>query len=312
MFDTVRNVRLKTAAASAGIVIIATILGAGVSAADTKGKLTEVSLQNTLPVTVEVTFSGDEALKKISPYQSGGNGPARVVGKVPDGITIKWEAKPKNDQDKNQFTGCKGEKKVSGSTATIVVSTDSCGKSSANAASKTGAGNTQANDKTDKDKTDKDKTEKDKTSNDKKANEKKADDKAANNKTSNDKTANNKKDNDKTSGNSADSAGGTMQVTLENTLDNDAVRLRIWDLVDGGASYLEIDSIGAATFNGKPSGVKNTSNFNAKKDKSGKYSIEVEWHCGDRGGVAKYKDSVNKIQIVKSGDGCELKNVKKL
>src|SRR3954451_21809251 len=98
MFDLVRNARTRAVAASAGIVVVATIIGAGVSAADTpKAKVTEVSLQNTLKVTVEVTFSGDEALKKISPWQSSGDGSARVIAKVPDGTTVKWEAKPKND-----------------------------------------------------------------------------------------------------------------------------------------------------------------------------------------------------------------------
>ena len=140
MFDTLRNVRMQAAAASAGIVFIATVVGTGMSAADTpKGKLTEVSLQNTLKVTVEVTFSGDEGLKKIGAWQSSGDGSAHIVGKVPDGTTIKWTARPKHDQDKNQFTACTGEKKVSGTSTTIVITPDGCSK--ANAAPKPEASN---------------------------------------------------------------------------------------------------------------------------------------------------------------------------
>jgi len=295
MFDTLRNTRMKTAASSAGIVVIATMIGAGVSVADTKGKLTEVSLQNTLPITVEVTFSGDETLKKISPYQTAGNGPARVIGKVADGITIKWEAKPKNDQDKNKYIGCKGEKKVSGATTTIVMSADNCGK--ANAAPKADTTNNQANSKPSE-----------KSPDAKAASDKAAKDKAAKDKTDNEKTANNK-----TSGNSADSAGGTLQITFQNTMDNQAVSsMRIWDLAVPGSSSLDISSIGAATLDGKPSGFKNTINFTAKKDKGGKYNIEVELHCDKYGNTAKYKDAVTTIPIVKSSDGgCELKNVKK-
>jgi hypothetical protein len=269
MFDAL-HVRMK-AVAAAGIIIIATIIGAGVSAAETPkakvtDKVTEVSLQNALKISVAVTFSGTEALQKKGSVSSVGD-KAQVIGNVPDGTTIKWEAKPKTDQDKNMFTACKGEKKVSGLKDTIVMSSDSCTK--ANAAAKTGTSDTQAN--------------------------------------------------NKTPAKSADNDAGSIQITFENTTDNQTVSLKITDQATPGVTQ-EISSIASATNNGTPwpSAVKNTATATVKKDKSGKYNIEVNWNCRDNdgrgkyshGGDAKYNDSASTMQIVKSSDGCALKTAK--
>jgi hypothetical protein len=278
MFDVLRNGRMK-AAASAGTIIIATMIGAGVCAADTPkaktaDKVTEVSLQNALKVTVEVTFTGDEALKKISPWQSSGDG-TRVIGKFPDGTNIKWQAKPKNDQDKNQFTSCKGEKKISGSSATIVMSLDSCSK--ANAASKSDASKTQANSKT-----------------------------SEKGSGSGSGSAAPKTDTSKTPDKNADS-GETIKITFDNTMDNqEGVSLRIWDVAVPGV--IQETSMSAGILNGKPSTLRHTTSATGKKDKSGNYNIEVEFHCGNRGGNEKVKGSASTLLIVKSGNGgCELK-----
>jgi hypothetical protein len=97
----------------------------------------------------------------------------------------------------------------------------------------------------------------------------------------------------------------TMKITFENLMEKEALSLRIWDQVgDPDRSPLEISPIGAGTIDGKPSGFKNTYDFTARKDKSGKFDIEVEWHCGNKGGNQKIKGSVSKIQFV---DKCELK-----
>jgi hypothetical protein len=123
MFDTLRNNRMKTAAASAGVVVaMATLLGAGKAAAEPKQ--TAVKIQSQLPVTVEVTFTGITV--SGGTYQIASNGEARPLGNAPDGTTIKWVAKPKNPDDKGKFTQCKGEKKVAGLTSTIVLTADSC------------------------------------------------------------------------------------------------------------------------------------------------------------------------------------------
>ncbi len=281
MFDVLRNGRIKAAAATAGTVVIATIIGAGMCAADTPkakttNKVTEVSLQNALKVTVEVTFTGDEALKKISPWQSTGDG-TRVIGKFPDGTNIKWEAKPKSDQDKNQFTSCKGEKKISGSSATIVMSPDSCSR--ANAAPKSDANN--------------------------KTSEKGTDSSSSAPKNS----ASNTQGNNKTSGNSGDGAGKSIKITFDNTMDNqEGVSLRIWDEAVPGV--IQETSMAPAMLNGKSTGHSHTTSATGKKDKSGNYSIDIEFHCGNRGGNVKIKGSASTIQVVKSSNGgCELKKL---
>ena len=60
MFETLQNLRTKSAAMAAGTVVAATMIGAGVAAAEPKS--TDLKLQSKLPVTVEVKFSGDKAL----------------------------------------------------------------------------------------------------------------------------------------------------------------------------------------------------------------------------------------------------------
>ena len=86
MLDRLRNMR-GTPLSSAGTVVIATIIGAGVAAADTK--VTEVKLQNKSGVTLEVTITdGDAALKKKGAIQSASGNDARSIGTVPDGTKI--------------------------------------------------------------------------------------------------------------------------------------------------------------------------------------------------------------------------------
>jgi hypothetical protein len=137
MLDTFRNKRMMAATRSAGIVGIATIIGSGVAAADPKA--TEVKLQNKSGVALEVTITdGDAMLKKKGSIEFAA-GDARSIGTVPDGTTLKWVATPKRDDDKNRFTGCKGDKKVSGSKDTVVIEEKNCNKSSAATAAKTPA-----------------------------------------------------------------------------------------------------------------------------------------------------------------------------
>jgi hypothetical protein len=275
MFDTLRR---KTAAAAAGTAIVATMLGSSVATADPKS--TEVKLQSNLPVTVEVTLSGDKALQKVSPWQAVADGKAYSVAKVPDGTTVKWEAKPKNDQDKSRFTSCKGQKSASGGSVTVVMSESDCTKSSASATPP---------------KSDASKNPAPKTDDGNKKND----------------TGDKKTDN-KTSGTGSGSGDSDIKLTLENTMDNDAVSFRIWDKGLPGV-ITEISSIGAATLNGKKWDVRNTDTISVKKDKAGKYTLDIEWHCGNRGGFAKYKDSSTKIQVVRASDGgCELKGAAKL
>ena len=296
MFEMLQNLRTKSAAMAAGTVVAATMFGAGVAAAEPKS--TDVKLQSKLPVTVEVKFSGDKALEKVSPWQAGANGEAHSVGKVPDGTTIKWEAKPKNDQDKNRFTACHGQKTVTGLTTTITMSEDDCSKAAATAAPKPAPAPSPKADDTSK----KDAPKADDTS-------KKDAPKADTNKKTD--TANNKTDG-KGSGSGSGSGDDDLKLTLENTMDNDAVSFRIRDQGVPGVT-IEISSIGAATLNGKKWDVKNTDTISVKKDKGGKYTLDIEWHCGNRGGFAKYKDSSTKIQVVRASDGgCELKGAAKL
>ena len=284
MFEALQNLRTKSAALAAGTVVAATMLGAGVAAAEPKS--TDVKLQSKLPVTVEVKFSGDKGLEKVSPWQATANSEPHSVGKVPDGTTIRWEAKPKNDQDKNRITSCRGQKTVTGLTSTITISKDDCSKAAATAAPKPApapAPKAEDTSKKDAPKTDPKKTD----------------------------TANNKTDN-KSSGSGAGSGDGEIKLTLENTMDNDAVSFRIWDKGLPGV-ITEISGISAATLNGKKWDAKNTTTTAVKKDKDGKYTLEIEWHCGNRGGFAKYKDSSTKIQVVRVSDGgCELKGAAKL
>ena len=282
MFETLPNLRMKAAAMAAGTAVAATLIGSGMAAADPKS--TDVKLQSKLPVTVEVKFTGDKALEKAGPWQAAANGEAHSVGKVPDGTTIKWEAKPKTDQDKSRFTACRGQKTVTGLTTTITMSEDDCSKAAASAAPKPAPAPPPKADDTSK---------KDDAS--KKDTPKKTD------------TANNKTDN-KSSG----SGDGEIKLTLENTMDNDAVSFRIRDKGLPGV-ITEISGISAATLNGKKWDAKNTDTISVKKDKGGKYTLEIEWHCGNRGGFAKYSDSSTKIQIVRSSDGgCDLKGAAKL
>jgi hypothetical protein len=145
MLDTFRNKRMMAATRSAGIVGIATIIGSGVAAADPKA--TEVKLQNKSGVALEVTITdGDAMLKKKGSIEFAA-GDARSIGTVPDGTTLKWVATPKRDDDKNRFTGCKGDKKVSGSKDTIVIEEKNCNKSSAAAPPKIdqGGGSAKSN-----------------------------------------------------------------------------------------------------------------------------------------------------------------------
>jgi hypothetical protein len=288
MFGTIRMMRAKTAATAAATAIVATMIGAGVAAADPKS--TEVKLQSKLPVTVEVTFSGDKALQKVSPWQAAGDDKAYPVARVPEGTSVKWEAKPKNDQDKNRFTSCRGQKSASGSSVTIVISEDSCTKGTASAAPKADTSKNPAPKTDDANKKDAPKADGSNKKND---------------------TANNKTDN-KTSGTGSGSGDGDIKLTLENTMDTEAVSFRIWDQAVPGV-IIEISGIAAATLNGKKWDAKNTDTISVKKDKGGKYTLDIEWHCGNRGGFAKYKDSASKIQIVKTSDGgCDLKGAAKL
>ena len=135
MFDTLRNHRTKAAAASAGVVAIAALLGASNAAADTKKTttsdtkktVTAVKIKSQLPVTVIVTFSG----ASIGDYQATPGGDAHELAKVDDGTTIRWVAKPKNEADKSQFVQCKGDKKVSGLSDTLTLTDSSCEKAAA-------------------------------------------------------------------------------------------------------------------------------------------------------------------------------------
>jgi hypothetical protein len=113
--------------------------------------------------------------------------------------------------------------------------------------------------------------------------------------------------NNKKSGNGAGSAAEKITITFENTMDDQAVSLRIYD--EAGTqplSYTDVSSIAPATFSGKPSGLKNTFDHTVTKDKSGKFDIRVSLDCGRGGGTGgvEYKGLVSKIQIVK---GCQLK-----
>jgi len=64
MLDRLRNARIMAAATSAGIIFIATIIGAGVAAAQTKTapqKTTDVMIQNNLQVSVQIRWLNGES-----------------------------------------------------------------------------------------------------------------------------------------------------------------------------------------------------------------------------------------------------------
>jgi hypothetical protein len=278
MFD----IRMRPAASSAGIVVIATIIGAGVAAADPK--VTEVKLQNKSGVTLEVTITdGDATLKKKGPIQSVAGNDARSIGTVPDGTTLKWVATPKRDDDKNRFTGCKGDKKVSGSTDTIVIEEKNCSKSSATTAPKTDASS------------------------------KKADNEKSGNGQGSGSAANAPPKTGTSSGQGSGSNKGTIK--LENTMDDVVVvDVKLSDELDNPYNRTEISSIPSKkTIEVKP---------DFTKDKSGKFDITISFSCwkdGDgnksiySGGLLKYKGSGTTIQIEKTKnqktkeDECRLK-----
>jgi hypothetical protein len=265
---------MMAGATSAGIIAIATIAGAGVSAADTK-KVTEVKLQNKSGVTIEVTITdGDAALKKKGAIQSAPGNEARTIGTVPDGTTLKWEATPKYDRDKNLFPTCKGDKKVSGSTDTIVIDESHCKKSSVNAAPKTDTSKKQADD------------------------QKKEDDK--------------KKAEDKKPANSADDKVTIkLENTMD---DVTVVDVKLYDELDNPNNRTEISFIEPKKlFEVKPRFAKDkggkfdiTISFSCWKDGDGNKAIYS-------GGLLKYKGSGTTIQIEKSKnqktkeDECRLK-----
>jgi hypothetical protein len=291
----------------AAMVVAATAGSTGRAAADT-----EVKVKNSLGVTVEVNFSGDKGFKPIKEFQSSSAGEARSVGRAAEGTTIHWEAKPKRDQDKTLFATCKGDKKVSGTSSTIEMSKDGCSQSaasvpppapSASPAPKPGS-NTQA--------------------------DKKPSGSGAGSGTGSGSGSGAGSGAGSGSGSGAGSGSGsaagsgagsksgsaaskTMNVKFDNQMDTTSVTLRIYDDLAGGGAT-DIDSLPAATLNGKSWNVSHVSTVSFEKDKSGNYFISVSMKCGDKGqGGVKYKGSATTIQIVRSNDGgCELKGVTKL
>jgi len=97
-----------------------------------------VTVENKLPVTVEVEFSGGSSVKSLQ-LSSGHTYP---LGNVSDGATVRWVAKPRRPEDA-KFAQCKGEGTVTAAKSTITLNADHCDATTASAAPKTGASNDQ-------------------------------------------------------------------------------------------------------------------------------------------------------------------------
>jgi hypothetical protein len=101
---------MKRAAAIAPYVVIATVVGVNVSAADTALDLT---LKNQFSVGVSVKI-GDKDFEV-------GKGAEKKLGmRAAKGSSIKWTAKPAKDSDKSQFVSCEGSSTVSDKGAVVV------------------------------------------------------------------------------------------------------------------------------------------------------------------------------------------------
>jgi hypothetical protein len=126
---------MKRAAAIAPYVVIATVVGVNVSAADTALDLT---LKNQFSVGVSVRI-GDKDFEV-------GKGAEKKLGmRAAKGSSLKWTAKPAKDSDKSLFVSCEGSSTVSDKGAVVVDKASAkCTSDDRSAAAKAGAGDNPA------------------------------------------------------------------------------------------------------------------------------------------------------------------------
>jgi hypothetical protein len=138
MLNSFRNIRTMAVAKSAGVIGIATILGAGVAAADQ----IQVKVNSVLTGTFIVNFTGGGISLKDHEVPSGGS--ALPLAKATDGATITWVGRPKKP-DESKFAECSGSATVTAKDPTITLKAQTCKDKTAATAPKAAAPKTGAN-----------------------------------------------------------------------------------------------------------------------------------------------------------------------